>query len=102
MTSRDLQRVWPVRKYRLPREVTVEDYQPVDSASSSKSRRSSLDVTEPTLEKRGTTYPPASAYKNDTFYPHVDTGIDILHDRGILGEGVKVRRRPRFCARYHS
>ncbi|BGP55847.1 hypothetical protein JCM8202v2_003454 [Rhodotorula sphaerocarpa] len=83
-------RVWPVRKYRLPREVTVEDYQPVDSASSSKSRRSSLDVTEPTLEKRGTTYPPASAYKNDTFYPHVDTGIDILHDRGILGEGVKV------------
>lgn len=44
------------------------------------------------LEKRGTTFPPASAYTNDQFYPHQDTGIDVLHNRGILGEGIKVSR----------
>lgn len=70
-------------KIYAPREPTVSDYTPV--SSSSKSKRDGH-----TLEKRGTNFPPASAYKNDTFYPHVLTGVDVLHNQGILGKGVKV------------
>lgn len=44
------------------------------------------------LQKRGTTFPPASAYTNEQFYPHQETGIDVLHNRGILGEGIKASR----------
>ena len=35
--------------------------------------------------------PSASAYANDTFGPHVQTGIDKLHAAGQIGAGVKVR-----------
>jgi subtilisin family serine protease len=69
-----------------PVEPTVSDFTPVSSSSFSvKSKRD-----DHALEKRGTTFPPASAYLNDTFYPHVQTGIDVLHNKGILGQGVKV------------
>ncbi|BGP32519.1 hypothetical protein JCM10296v2_004300 [Rhodotorula toruloides] len=81
-----VQRVWPVSLIPRPVEPTVSDFTPVSSSSSSiKSKRD-----EHALEKRGTTFPPASAYLNDTFYPHVQTGIDVLHNKGILGQGVKI------------
>lgn len=38
------------------------------------------------LSKRGsTTFPPPSAYANDTFNPHVMTGVANLHNQGVLG-----------------
>uniref|UniRef100_A0A0K3CFE5 BY PROTMAP: gi/472583139/gb/EMS20793.1/ subtilisin-like protease [Rhodosporidium toruloides NP11] gi/647397360/emb/CDR40336.1/ RHTO0S05e01794g1_1 [Rhodosporidium toruloides] n=1 Tax=Rhodotorula toruloides TaxID=5286 RepID=A0A0K3CFE5_RHOTO len=80
-----VQRVWPVSLIPRPVEPTVSDFTPVSSSSSAKSKRD-----HHTLEKRGTTFPPASAYLNDTFYPHVQTGIDVLHNKGILGQGVKI------------
>ncbi|POY75116.1 hypothetical protein BMF94_1746 [Rhodotorula taiwanensis] len=87
-----VQRVWPVRRLRLPKDVTTEDYQPVGDATSPAPmlRRGFLRGTRHAHTKRGTDFPPASAYAGDTFYPHIDTGIADLHNRGILGEGVKV------------
>ncbi|GAA5984107.1 hypothetical protein JCM10908_006053 [Rhodotorula pacifica] len=81
--------VWPIRKVRLPTDVVVDDYQSVDESVMTR-RDLSHDTSPPSLEKRGTTFPPASAYTNDQFYPHQDTGIDILHNRGILGAGIKI------------
>ncbi|GEM09984.1 subtilisin-like protease [Rhodotorula toruloides] len=80
-----VQRVWPVTLIPRPVEPPVSDFTPVSSSSSPNSKRD-----EHNLEKRGTNFPPASAYLNDTFYPHVQTGIDVLHNKGILGQGVVV------------
>ncbi|GAA6024587.1 hypothetical protein JCM11491_000291 [Sporobolomyces phaffii] len=74
--------VWPVRILRRPDGPILEGSGSVDSTafSSSTSR----------LAKRATTFPPASAYLNDTFTSHVQTGVDKLHNAGILGAGVKI------------
>lgn len=87
-----VERVWPVRTLRLPTEPVVEDYQPIDQSAMSRRDFAAPegDASAAHLQKRGTTFPPASAYTNDQFYPHQDTGIDVLHNRGILGEGIKI------------
>ncbi|GAA5897987.1 hypothetical protein JCM8208_003218 [Rhodotorula glutinis] len=81
-----VKRVWPVQKIYLAREPAVDDYV---STSSMASQRLAKRTSSP-VEKRATTFPPASAYAGDTFYPHVETGIDGLHNSGILGAGVKI------------
>jgi len=78
-----------VQKIYLPREPAVDDY--VSTSSMAPQRLAKR--TSP-VEKRATTFPPASAYTGDTFYPHVETGIDGLHNSGVLGAGVKVRPSP--------
>lgn len=42
------------------------------------------------LAKRATAAVAASKYKVDSFSPHAMTGVDSLHKRGLLGQGVKV------------
>lgn len=86
---RPKQRVWPVQKIVIPREPPIDDY--VSTADSSMSSQP-LAKRASKAEKRATTFPPASAYAGDTFYPHVETGIDALHNAGILGAGIKVRQ----------
>ncbi|GAA5939392.1 uncharacterized protein JCM15063_004509 [Sporobolomyces koalae] len=78
-----VKKVWPVRILRLP-ETVINSDAPVTSASSTP-----VD-TSARLAKRGTNFPPASAYLNDTFTSHVQTGVDKLHNAGILGAGVKI------------
>jgi len=76
--------VWPVRILRRPDGPVVEGTGGPIGASS---------FAPPTsrLAKRATNFPPASAYQNDTFTSHVQTGVDKLHNAGILGAGIKVR-----------
>ncbi|GAA5921646.1 hypothetical protein JCM3775_001744 [Rhodotorula graminis] len=81
-----VKRVWPVQKIYLPREPAVDDYVSTSSMASQRLAKR----TSSSFEKRATTFPPASAYAGDTFYPHVETGIDGLHNSGILGAGVKI------------
>ncbi|BGP48624.1 hypothetical protein JCM10450v2_004500 [Rhodotorula kratochvilovae] len=80
-----VKRVWPVQKIHPLREPAVADN--TASSSSRLSKRISLGVD---VSIKATTFPPASAYLNDTFYPHVETGIDAMHNSGFLGRGVKI------------
>ncbi|GAA5857730.1 hypothetical protein JCM1840_000887 [Sporobolomyces johnsonii] len=78
--------VWPVRILKRPAGVSVGD------AGSSEGSAAAF-ATSPSssrLSKRATDFPPASAYAGDTFGPHVQAGVNKLHDAGILGEGVKI------------
>ncbi|GAA6060985.1 hypothetical protein JCM10212_000671 [Sporobolomyces blumeae] len=87
-SMRDLQKidgvknVWPVRILRRPDGPIIEGTGNLESTA----------FAPPTsrLSKRATTFPPASAYANDTFTTHVQTGVDKLHNAGILGAGVKI------------
>ncbi|BGP11172.1 hypothetical protein JCM10049v2_007071 [Rhodotorula toruloides] len=62
------------------------------------SARQSAETTEsptfdaaPFAKRSGTNFPPPSAYANDTFNPHVMTGVANLHNQGILGSSdIKV------------
>ncbi|CEQ43168.1 SPOSA6832_05076, partial [Sporobolomyces salmonicolor] len=79
--------VWPVRLLKRPKGVTVGD------AGSSEGRSAAVFASSPSssrLSKRATDFPPASAYAGDTFGPHVQSGVNKLHDKGILGKGVKI------------
>lgn len=88
------QRVWPIRKYQLPRDPvdSISDYtfQPVASSLVARSKVT-ISASGQVSKKRASTIPPASAYRGSTFYPHVQTNINLLHNAGYLGQGVKVR-----------
>ncbi|GAA5913639.1 uncharacterized protein JCM6883_004034 [Sporobolomyces salmoneus] len=74
--------VWPVRILRRPDGPIFEGSVSVDSPA--------LSAATSRLAKRATQFPPASAYRNDTFTSHVQTGVDKLHNAGILGAGIKI------------
>lgn len=88
--NRYSQNVWPVRILRRPDGPILEGSDSTDSAA--------VGTSTSRLAKRATSFPPASAYLNDTFTSHVQTGVDKLHNAGILGAGVKasLRRSPRY------
>ncbi|GAA5979678.1 hypothetical protein JCM5350_003809 [Sporobolomyces pararoseus] len=75
--------VWPVRILRRPDGPIFEGTGNVDSTSTTTASTSRL-------AKRATNFPPASAYLNDTFTSHVQTGVDKLHNAGVLGAGIKI------------
>jgi hypothetical protein len=75
-----LQNVWPVQLLSRPLSPVVDDLETF-SASTYANLTSLLASTTPA----------ASAYKGETYYPHVQTGVAALHNTGYLGEGVKVR-----------
>jgi hypothetical protein len=76
------QNVWPVRILRRPDGPILEGSGSIDTTA--------FSASTSRLAKRATTFPPASAYLNDTFTSHVQTGVDKLHNAGILGAGIKV------------
>ncbi|GAA5865696.1 hypothetical protein JCM8547_002753 [Rhodosporidiobolus lusitaniae] len=82
-----VKRAWPLRLISAPRPVLL-DGAPISTGS----LPSSLLSTSSRLSRRA--YNPAedtaASYVNDTFGPHVMTGVDKLHREGVLGEGVKV------------
>ncbi|SCV67989.1 BQ2448_110 [Microbotryum intermedium] len=43
-------------------------------------------VNEPTVQLGPVVLPPSSAYRNNTFAPHVETEVNIMHDLGLLGD----------------
>ncbi|GAA6003704.1 uncharacterized protein JCM10292_000694 [Rhodotorula paludigena] len=85
--------VWPIRKYQLPRDPvdSISDYtfQPVASSLVARSKIT-ISASGQVSKKRASTIPPASAYRGSTFYPHVQTNINLLHNAGYLGQGVKI------------
>ncbi|GAA6050305.1 hypothetical protein JCM3770_002954 [Rhodotorula araucariae] len=85
-----VKRVWPVQKIYAPREPAVDDLAGPSSPSSPAKRLDKRISLSNGVSVKATVFPPASAYTNDTFYPHVETGIDALHNNGFLGKGVKI------------
>ncbi|BGP32505.1 hypothetical protein JCM10296v2_004286 [Rhodotorula toruloides] len=79
-----ISRAWPLRILPRPSAVLNKD-EGGGFSSGSASFAASLASS---LAKRRTTFPPASAYLNDAFDPHVMTGVDKLHNQGILGSNA--------------
>lgn len=80
-----ISRAWPLRIIPPP-EPVLNKGEGGGLSSGSAGLAASLAST---LSKRGgTSFPPASAYANDTFPPHVMTGVDKLHKQGILGSNT--------------
>ncbi|GAA5967745.1 hypothetical protein JCM11641_005753 [Rhodosporidiobolus odoratus] len=75
-----IKRAWPLRLIPAPRPVTPENL-PVASGSLSSF---ALAASLTRRASRG------RSYANDTFGPHLMTGVEKLHAQGILGAGVKV------------
>ncbi|KAJ8294317.1 Minor extracellular protease vpr [Rhodotorula toruloides] len=83
-----IQRAWPLRLIPRPGPVTRKD----DGGGVSKGSALTASTLASTLAKRdGVSIPPASAYANDNFDPHVMTGVDKLHNQGVIGsDSIKV------------
>ncbi|GAA6041120.1 hypothetical protein JCM8097_004125 [Rhodosporidiobolus ruineniae] len=77
--------VWPVQLLSVPTNPTVENDTSDDYVFST-----SMNLTSLLSNAPAGSYPPASAYRGDTFYPHVQAGVSNLHNAGYLGEGVKI------------
>lgn len=81
-------RAWPLRLIPRPGPVTRKD----DGGGVSQGSARTAAALASTLAKRdGVSPPPPSAYANDNFDPHVMTGVDKLHNQGIIGsDAIKV------------
>ncbi|BGP72660.1 hypothetical protein NBRC10513v2_006056 [Rhodotorula toruloides] len=80
-----ISRAWPLRI--LPRPFAVLNKDECGGISSG-SASLAASLASSLAKRSGTTFPPASAYLNDTFDPHVMTGVDKLHNQGILGSNM--------------
>ncbi|KAJ8294320.1 putative proteasome subunit beta type-4 [Rhodotorula toruloides] len=80
-----ISRAWPLRILPRPSAVINKDE---GGGVSSGSAAFAASLTSSLAKRSGTTFPPASAYLNDTFNPHVMTGVDKLHNQGILGSNT--------------
>ncbi|GAA6020873.1 hypothetical protein JCM11491_000015 [Sporobolomyces phaffii] len=79
-TIKGVKRAWPVRV--VPRPAPVYD---ADAAYRNSSNKYVSHLAyNPTVRNS------PSDYKNDVFPPHVMTGVDKLHEQGILGDGIRV------------
>ncbi|GAA5902544.1 hypothetical protein JCM6882_009312 [Rhodosporidiobolus microsporus] len=83
-------RAWPLRLISRPVPVTRDGLPASSGSLSSASALSSLLSSSGSKSKRATVDTSATAYANDTFGPHVMTGVDKLHAQGKLGSGVKI------------
>ncbi|GAA5924678.1 hypothetical protein JCM10213_000413 [Rhodosporidiobolus nylandii] len=73
--------VWPVQLLGRPIEPAVADASSFISSAIS-------NFTTLISTKLGV--PPKAAYRGETYYPHVQTGVAALHNAGFLGQGVKI------------
>ncbi|GAA5989001.1 hypothetical protein JCM5350_001746 [Sporobolomyces pararoseus] len=79
-TINGVKRAWPVRV--VPRPEPVYE---VDAAYRNSSRKYVSHLAyNPTVRNS------PEDYKNDVFPPHVMTGVDKLHQQGVLGDGIRV------------
>lgn len=74
------QRAWPVRVVPRPEPVYNADA----IAPSAEGKYTTLATLTPNVRNN------VEDYKNDVFPPHQMTGVDKLHERGVLGQGVRV------------
>lgn len=79
-TINGVKRAWPVRV--VPRPEPVYNADAITPSASGK-YVSHLALT-PNVRNN------VDDYKNDVFPPHQMTGVDKLHERGVLGDGVRV------------
>ncbi|GAA5893796.1 uncharacterized protein JCM6883_003638 [Sporobolomyces salmoneus] len=79
-TIKGVKRAWPVRFVPRPEPV----YQPDEVFRNNSRKYVTHSAYNPTVRNS------PEDYKNDQFPPHQMTGVDQLHERGILGDGVKV------------
>ncbi|GAA5925680.1 uncharacterized protein JCM15063_005088 [Sporobolomyces koalae] len=81
-TIKGVKRAWPVRVVPRPEPVYISDAPSGEYNSTRKYRAHA--AFNPTVRNS------PDDYKNDVFPPHVMTGVDKLHEQGILGAGVKI------------
>ncbi|GAA5820677.1 hypothetical protein JCM11251_003108 [Rhodosporidiobolus azoricus] len=72
-----VKKVYPVQLFKRPARPAVDDTLSF-SSSPIKDFSTLISVN------------PAVAYRSETYYPHVQTGVAALHNAGYLGEGTKI------------
>ncbi|BGP35147.1 hypothetical protein JCM10296v2_006977 [Rhodotorula toruloides] len=83
-----IERAWPLRILRGAAPVRTSAQR---RAETTESPTSDAAHAASFAKRSGTNFPPPSAYANDTFSPHVMTGVANLHNQGIIGSSdIKV------------